>query len=338
MSNLSATTSSAPYTVLATDFLDNIAIEGPIFEGVAKVALAQKWREEDLEPYLAEADALLLFHDIPLISEFTFSRAPKCKAVVRAGVGYNNVDLAAAGKHGVAVCNVPDYGTEEVADHAMMMLLAIVRQLMPSDKDIRNGRWNFDSAIKTPRLRGKTLGVIGCGRIGTAMVLRAKAFGLDVVFYDPNIPPGIEKALGVRREYTLDPLLEQSHYVSLHCYLDPGSYHIIDERALSKMRPGSILVNTARGGCVDTEALVQALESGHLMGAGIDVIEREPLDDERLRNHPNVLLTPHSAFYSQEGYIELRSKAAEEVRRVLVGEKPRNLVNRAFVQNPRFTM
>jgi phosphoglycerate dehydrogenase-like enzyme len=170
------------------------------------------------------------------------------------------------------------------------------------------------------------------------MALRARAFGLDVVFYDPRIPAGLDKALGIRREFRLEPLLEQSHFVSLHCYLDDSSRHLIDARAFKLIRPGSILINTARGPVVEQEALIEALESGHLLGAGIDVFEREPLDDDRLRNHPRVILTPHSAFYSIEGFIELRTKAAEEVRRVLLGEPPRNLVNGAWLVNPRITL
>ena len=180
--------------------------------------------------------------------------------------------------------------------------------------------------IEAPRLRGKTIGLIGCGRIGTATALRAKAFGLDVVFYDPLVPQGTDKALGIRRVYRLEELLEQSHFVSLHCYLDPTTHHLINAEALARMRRGSILINTARGPIVDQDALIQALDSGHLLGAGIDVTEREPLDDDRLRFHPRVLLTPHSAFYSIEGFVELRTKTAEEVRRLLLGESPRNPV------------
>jgi phosphoglycerate dehydrogenase-like enzyme len=255
--------------------------------------------------------------------------------VVRAGVGYNNVDLHAAGRRGILVCNVPDYGTEEVADHAIMLLLAVARQLLDADRSLREGRWDYRAAQHAPRLRGKTLGIIGCGRIGSATALRAKAFGLDVVFYDPYVVPGTEKALGIRRTFQLDELLDQSDFVSLHCYLDESTHHLIDARALARMKRGSILINTARGPVVDQPALIDALDAGHLLGAGIDVFEREPLDDERLRHHPRVVLTPHSAFYSIEGFVELRRKAAEEVRRLLLGEPPHNLVNRSHLVQPR---
>jgi len=321
--------------VLIADFLEHASIEAPVLEGVARVVVVDGHHESDLAPHLVDADAIILFHDIERMTDATFAQAPNCRVVVRAGVGYNNVDLPAAGRRGIAVCNVPDYGTEEVADHSILLLLAITRHLRIQDNDMRSGVWDYLAGQATPRLRGKTLGLIGCGRIGSATALRAKAFGLDVVFYDPHVPPGLEKALGVRREFHLEPLLEQSHFVSLHCYLDDRSRHLIDAKALARMRPGSILINTARGPVVDQEALIGAIESGHLLGAGIDVFEREPLDDDRLRNHPRVVLTPHSAFYSIEGFVELRTKAAEEVRRILLGEPPRNLVNGPMLENPR---
>ncbi len=317
----------APLTVVVADFLEESTIETPILMDTARIVLARATDEPSLSRFVSEADAILLFHDIPRLGEATLSAAPRCRCIVRAGVGYNNVDLAAADRHGVIVCNVPDYGTEEVADHAIMFLLAVTRRLIPCHDAIRAGTWHYETCVGTPRLRGKTLGLVGCGRIGSATALRARAFGLDVVFFDPLVKQGADKALGVRRVHSLDELLEQSHFVSLHCYLDDSTYHLIDARALSRMRPGSILINTARGPVVDQAALVEALDSGQLAGAALDVVEREPLDDERLRFHPKVILTPHSAFYSVEGFVELRTKAAEEVRRVLLGHPPWNQVN-----------
>jgi C-terminal binding protein len=319
------------FTVLIADFLDEASVETPILRDIAQIRLAGAHHEKDLtEGQLGDVDVMILNHDITHVGEATFSRAPRLRGLVRAGVGYNNVDLEAAGRRGIVVCNVPDYGTEEVADHAIMFLLALVRRLHPSDAAIRAGGWDYRTAAEAPRLRGKTFGLIGCGRIGTATALRARAFGLDVVFYDPHVPQGTDKALGIRRVHRLEELLEQCHYVSLHCYLDATTYHIINAEALARMRRGSILINTARGPVVDQNALIQALDSGHLLGAGIDVMEREPLDDDRLRFHPRVLLTPHSAFYSIEGFVELRTKTAEEVRRLLLGESPRNPVLRGL--------
>ncbi len=188
------------FTVLIADFLDEASVETPILRDIAQIRLAGARDEKDLsEDQLGDVDALILNHDIAHLGEATFARAPRLKGLVRAGVGYNNVDLEAAGRRGIVVCNVPDYGTEEVADHTLMFLLALVRRLHPSDAAIRAGGWDYRTAIDAPRLRGKTIGLIGCGRIGTATALRAKAFGLDVVFFDPLVPQGTDKALGVRR-------------------------------------------------------------------------------------------------------------------------------------------
>jgi phosphoglycerate dehydrogenase-like enzyme len=315
------------FTVVVADFLDETSVESPVLEEIARLVLCKARHEEELAGDLPAADAIILFHDIPRLSESSFARAGRCQCVVRAGVGYNNVDLAAASRHGVIVCNVPDYGTEEVADHAIMFLLALARRLFPCHEAIRAGTWHYQTAVGTPRLRGKTLGLIGCGRIGTATALRAKALGLDVVFYDPHLRQGMDKALGVRRVYALEELLEQSHFVSLHCYLDESTYHIINARTIAQMRPGALLINTARGACLDEAALLEALDSGRIEAAALDVVEQEPLNNPELRDHPRILFTPHSAFYSVEGFVELRTKTAEEVRRILLGQNPRNPVN-----------
>jgi phosphoglycerate dehydrogenase-like enzyme len=316
------------FRVLVTDFLDETTVEEPILGDVADIVLARAHAEADLLPHLADADALIVYHDIPFLGEAVFGAASRCKVTVRAGVGYNNICLKATGSRGIPVCNVPDYGSEEVADHAIMMMLAVARRLIASHESMRRGEWDYKVSTPAPRLRGKTFGVVGCGRIGTATALRAKAFGMDVVFYDPNLARGYDKALGIRRADSLAELLEQSHVVSLHCYLDAGSRHLINADAFAKMRDGAILINTARGPVVDQEALVAALAGGKLTGVGLDVFEREPLDEDRLRVDPRVLMTPHSAFYSDEGFVEMRRKTAEEVRRVLLGETPWNLVNR----------
>jgi C-terminal binding protein len=315
------------FTVLIADFLDETSIESAILGDIARIVIARAKDEAELADHLPEADAILLFHAISILGDRSFARAPRCRGVVRAGVGYNNIDLAAATRHGVIVCNVPDYGTEEVADHAIMFLLAIVRRLVPSHTAIRAGTWDYRTAAGAPRLRGKTFGIVGCGRIGTAAALRAQALGLDVVFYDPFLRQGMDKALGIRRVFQLEELLEQSHFVSLHCYLDSTTRHMINSRTLAAMRPGAVLINTARGPLVDERALLEALDSGHIAFAGLDVVESEPLENDRLRIHPNILLTPHTAFYSVEGYTELRTKTAEEARRILLGEPPRNPVN-----------
>jgi phosphoglycerate dehydrogenase-like enzyme len=309
--------------VVITDFLDESSVESPVLENLAHIRLARAWNEAELAPQIAQARVLIVYHDLPHVGITSFNAAPHCRAVVRAGVGYNNIDRAAAAERGIIVCNVPDYGTEDVADHALALMLAVARQMIPCHEAIRLGRWNYHDAIAAPRLRGKQLGIVGCGRIGTAMALRARALGMNITFFDPYAVPGYEKAIGARRFESLPELLQTSDVVSLHCWLDDHTHHLIDNHALGLMKPGAILVNTARGPIVDQKALLAALDSGKLLGAGIDVVEVEPLDDDALRAHPRVVLTPHSAFYTREGFIELRRKTAEEARRILTGHPPR---------------
>ena len=336
---MSLTSPRPRFWVLVADFLDEAAIETEILGDLADLTLAQAFDETALSPYLEPQgagsdaqgpDAVLLFHDLKRLSAASFKRMTRCKVVVRAGVGFDNVDLDAANQAGIPVCNVPDYGTEEVADHALMLLLAVARRLIDCDRPLRQGRWNASFVHGAPRLRGKTLGLVGCGRIGTAMVLRAKPLGLRVMVHDPKAVRGLDKALGVERVETLAELAAQADFLSLHCPLDSSTYHLINHAIFSVMKPGAILINTARGPVVDETALLEALERGPLAGAGLDVLESEPPAAERLTallNHPRVIVTPHVAFYSVEGYRELRHKAAHEVRRALLGQPLWNVVN-----------
>jgi C-terminal binding protein len=320
--------------VVVTDHLAEAGVERAVLDPVADLLLLQTLDEADVAARAAAADVLLVFHDIKL-TERSIAALAKCRGIVRCGVGFDNVDLKAAGGRGIVVCNVPDYGTEEVADHALMLLLALARRLLPAEQSVRAGRWDATTVFGTPRLRGRTLGLIGCGRIGTAMALRAKALGMRVVFYDPYKPDGLEKALGVERCWRLDDLLTQSQFLSLHCPLTAETRHILNAETLTRLPAGAYVVNTARGPCIDAPALLDAVDSGQVAYAGLDVVEREPLDDERLRRHPRVLLTPHAAFYSVEAFAEMRTKGAEEGLRLLRGEPVRNPVNLHCLVNPR---
>jgi phosphoglycerate dehydrogenase-like enzyme len=216
-----------------------------------------------------------------------------------------------------------------------MMLLAVARRLMACHQAVRNGVWEVPTIYGAPRLRGRTLGIIGCGRIGTATALRARALGMRVVFYDPFKPDGLDKALGLERCYRLEELLAQSEFLSLHCPLTSETRHILNARTLALLPRGAYVINTARGPCIDLNALMPALDSGQVSYAALDVVEREPLDDERIRQHPQILLSAHVAFYSVEGFQEMRSKGAEEARRMILGEPVRNPVNRHCLVNPR---
>ncbi|MBY0230542.1 MAG: C-terminal binding protein [Gemmataceae bacterium] len=320
--------------VVVTDHLAEAGVEKPVLEGIADLLLLQTGEERVVQERGTGADILLVYHDIRLTAA-TVESLPRCKAIIRCGVGVDNVDLQAAGRNGIVVCNVPDYGTEEVADHALMSMLAIARRLVPSHEAIREGRWDVTTAFGTPRMRGKTLGIVGCGRIGTAMARRGLALGMRVVFFDPNLPDGVDKALGVERVYTLEELLPQSEFLSLHCPLNASTRHLLNDRTLALLPKGAYVVNTARGGVIDGRALVASLDAGHVAYAALDVVEREPLDDEAIRQHPRLLLTPHSAFYSVEAFNEMRTKGAMEARRVIRGEAVRNPVNLGWLTNPR---
>lgn len=313
-------------------------VEQDALGDAGQVIVLGKHDERELLPTVAEADALLVWHDIR-ITRATIDALHRCKAIVRIGVGYDNVDRAAARARGIAVCNVPDYGTEDVADHAIAMLLALARNLLQYQRELRQPapRWDAQGCRRTPRLRGMVFGVVGLGRIGSATALRAKAFGMDVVAYDPLIPDGRDKALGIRSTHTLEELLRQADVVSIHTWLDDVTRNMFNAETIAKMKPGAILLNTARGPICDTRAVLAALESGALAGAGLDVLPTEPPppDDPLLRaaRDPHhiashrCVLTPHSAFFTEEGFIEMRRKAALEARRALLGERLRNCVN-----------
>ncbi len=320
--------------IVVTDHLIEAGVERPILDAIADLKILHTTDEAVVARAAPEADVLLVFHDIRL-SERCISQMHHCKGIIRCGVGFDNIDLEAAGRRGIVVCNVPDYGTEEVADHALMMLLAGARRLMPCDQDVRSGNWRVETIFGAPRLRGRTLGIIGCGRIGTAMVLRAKVLGLRVVIHDPYRPDGVEKGLGVERCYRLDELLPQCDFVSLHCPLTTETHHLLNARTLALLPKGAHIINTARGGCIDLGALRQALDSGQIGHAALDVVEREPLDDEAIRRHPRVILTPHVAFYAVEAFNEMRTKGAIEARRIVQGEPVRNPVNLHLLTNPR---
>jgi len=323
--------------VVVTDFLAEAGPEKQVLDPVADLRLLQTNDETDVARRGADADVLLVFHDIRLTAR-SLAHLARCRGIIRCGVGFDNVDLQEAGRCGMVVCNVPDYGTEEVADHALMLLLAVARRLVPVDQAIRAGGWDASTIFGAPRLRGKTLGLLGCGRIGTALALRAKALGMRVVAYDPYRPDGLDKALGIERVYQLGELLPQAEFLSLHCPLTTETRHFVNAQTLAQLPHGAYVINTARGPCVDLEALLAALESGQVTFAGLDVVEREPLDNERVRRHPRIILTPHTAFYSVEGYAEMRTKGAQEARRILLGEPVRNPVNLDWLVHPRCAM
>lgn len=325
--------------VIISDFQHgSVEVEQRILGDLATVEALEVTSEDQMWGRVEDADAIMVYHTLKL-TRATIERLTRCKLIVRCGVGYDNVDYIDAKSRGIAVANVPDYGTEEVADSAIGLMLALTRGIAYQNTFLRpaGSAWRYEHVAPLYRLRGRTFGIIGLGRIGTAAAVRAKALGMDVAFFDPYKADGYDKALGVRRIESLAELLAQAFVVSCHCPLTAETLNLIDARAIAQMPRGSFLINTARGGIVDVAAIPAAIASGHLAGAGIDVLPQEPPDEDhpllvawRDPNHlahQRVVLNAHNAFYSEEGLRDMRVKGAEACRRLLLGQPLRNIVN-----------
>lgn len=285
----------------------------------------------------ARADGLMLFRH--RLSAADLARFPRLRAVVRMGVGYDQVDRAAAAARGVLVCNVPDYGVTEVADHAMALALALRRGLLLHHDAQRRDPPAPWLAVDSPLLRrsgAQGFGIVGLGRIGTAVALRAKAFGFRVAFHDPYLPNGVEQALGIERAASLPELLRRADVLTLHTPLTPGTRGLVGAAELALLPEGAVVVNTARGPVLDLDAVEAALASGRLAGAGIDVLPVEPpepvpslLAAYRARApwlEGRLVITPHSAYLTPEADRDIRVKSAETMRAALVEGRPRNVV------------
>lgn len=321
-------------------FLGEPDIERQVAGPDAAVDVQRARRADDVpDSSWASCDAMILWQGVAILAA-TVGRLKRCRIIVRAGVGYDDVDVTACGERGIPVCNVPDYGTSEVADHTIALMLALTRGIATFHEVLKRDPvrgWRYLAAPLVQRLRGKTFGVIGLGRIGAATALRARAFGLEAAFYDPHLPDGHELALGFGRAQTLDGLLARADVVSLHTPLTDETRGMIDKRAIARMKQGALLINTARGALVDLEALYDGLKEGPLAGAALDVMPEEPPDS----THPLVrawqndepwltgrlIITPHAAFYSPAGIEELRRKTAQTVVDYLRDGRLRNCVN-----------
>jgi D-3-phosphoglycerate dehydrogenase len=268
--------------------------------------------------------------DVVLVRESRVSRRvieamDRCRAIIRYGIGVDNIDMAAAAERRIAVGNVPDYGTDEVSTQTVALALAVVRQVISHDREVRAGRWSTGVIKPMYRLRGRTLGLIGYGRIARMTHEKLAGFGFGrVLAHDPHaqLPEGVQPA-------EVDEICREADMISLHTPLNADTRHIIDERRLALMRPTAILVNTSRGGLIDQEALYRALAAGRILGAGMDVFEKEPSDPA----HPlfaldNVAVTNHIGWYSEEAMRELQFKTAQQAVRVLRGEPPTHWLNR----------
>ncbi len=308
-------------------FTDNQAtVEQAFLADVAEIRTVRLDFNAPFPPEVLDAAAIILWHG-PLVDARVVAQLKNCRAIIRNGVGFDSVDIAAAAARGIPVCNVPDYGTEEVADHAIALTLALVRQLFPLDAEAKRLGWKIEVAAKMRRLRTLTFGLVGLGRIGMATALRAKAFGLRPIFFDPFAPVGMHKALGLERVASLPELLGAADIVSIHCPLSDETRGLIGEREIAAMKPGSFLVNTARGDIVQKAPVFAALRSGHWAGAGLDVVEAEPLRTTEEAATPNLIVTCHAAFCSPEGIIEMRSTSAKIARAAVLGQPVWNRVN-----------
>lgn len=315
--------------VLVTDHtFDPLDIEQQILEPLGAVIVARQCKTvEQLLPQVADADAVLT--QFSPVNAQVIAAMKKARAIVRYGIGVDNVDLQAAKEHGIPVCNVPDYCIDEVADHTLAFILAVTRQVVPNCLGVRGGRWGLAVPLAQMKtLRELTIGVVGFGRIGRAVVHRLRAFRGAIHVFDPAVPAKEIESAGASAVTSLDDLLPHSDILTLHCPSTAQTRRMLSAERLAKLKRGSVLVNLARGDLVDTPALVTALQSGHLAAAALDVCDPEPIpSDHPLLHMPNVVVAAHVASVSARAVRTLRETAAELVARRLRGEALSNIVN-----------
>ena len=278
---------------------------------------------------LAEEAEIIISAGAPLRREF-LSAVPRLKGVVRLGIGVDNVDLEAATELGILVANVPDFCSDEVAEHALGLMLGVTRKIVLADRKSRAGEWVYamDAKLRPMRrLSGQTLGLVGLGKIGRCLARKAQGLGLTVIAYDPHVSPEAAQAVGVPL-MPLEEMLPRTDILSLHVPDTPETRGIVNARTLALLKPGAIVINTARGAVVNEDALWAALTSGHIAGAGLDVLQKEPLRlPHPLAEFENVVFTCHYASLSEDSYAIMRREVSEQTVQILHGEFPRNLVN-----------
>lgn len=319
------------YKVVITDSnYQDTDIEKKILNKIdAKLTLSQCKSSEEVIKEAKGADGLL--NQYAPITKEVFNQLGNLKVVARYGIGIDTIDVEAATEKGVAVVNVPSYCEEEVSDHTVALLLCCLRKINLYDREVKNGHWDWKAGIPIKRLKGKTLGIIALGKIAREVIDKIKPFGFQVIAYDPYISKEVFDGLGITQADNLKDLLIKADVVCVHAPLTRKTKHLIGEHELEMMKSEAVLINTSRGGVVDNEALYQALREGQIAMAGLDVLEEEPpltpISENPLVELDNIILTPHAAWYSKEAVIELRTKASQGVAKVLIGEKPKGLVN-----------
>ena len=321
------------FKVVITDFdYGDNAIERAILEPVgAEVVALQAKTEADLFDAARDCDAIM--NQYARVGAATIGVMERCKVIARYGVGVDIVDVDAATQKGILVTNVRDYCTEEVADHAIALWMSLARKLPQYDRATHQGIWRWQSGQPVHRLRGRIMGIVSFGKIGQAIADRARAFGVTIIVYDPYLTPEQVAARGAEK-VDKAALLARSDYLMMQVPMTPETRHFLGPAEFAAIKPGVIIINTGRGPTIDNKALHAALVSGRVAGAGLDDPEEEPAKrarwnpaDNPLFSHPDVIVTPHSAYYSEESIRLAREIAASEVARVLRGEPPKNPVN-----------
>jgi D-3-phosphoglycerate dehydrogenase len=326
-------TTAPRFQVLITDYAwDSLDIERSVLGPLrAELVVAETGEEAELVALAPQVDAILT--NWKRVTPAVLDAAPRCRIVSRYGVGIDNIAVDYATELGILVTNVPDYCVEEVSDHALALLLACGRSIAPYDRSMQQGRWDLPAGKPMMRLRGRTVGVIGYGRIGAALATKARGIGLRVLAYAPDVEEGERDGVTFTRNLTW--LLSESDYVSLHVPLTPVTRGMVDAAFLAQMRPGAFLINTARGAVIDEAALADALREGVIRGAALDVLSAEPPPaDHPLLGLPNCLITPHCAFTSVESLAELQQRSAYHVALALQGELPPHVVNPSVLDAP----
>jgi D-3-phosphoglycerate dehydrogenase len=313
--------------VVLTDYVwESLDVEKETLGDLADLVPMKTKKPEEFIGEAADCDALLNTYAGPITAD-VMARMPRCRIIARYGIGVDTIDLEAATREGIIVTNNPTYCIEEVAEHTMALVLACARKVAVYDRLVRGGRWEVPPGKPVFRLSGRTLGLVGFGNIARQVARRAASFGMRVVFADPFVK---ENPLDIpATKVELDALLRGSDFVSVHPPLTRETRRMIGDEAFSKMKASAFLVNCSRGPVVDTDALVRALDAGKIAGCALDTTDPEPLPDPHaLRGRDNVIITPHVAWYSEQALVGLQAGAPAEVRRVLTGEWPVNVVNR----------
>ena len=314
--------------VVLTDYVwESLDVEKKTLADLAQLVALQTKKPEEFLAEAADCDALLNTYAGP-ITAADMAKMPKCKIIARYGIGVDTIDLDAATAAGIIVTNNPTYCIEEVAEHTMALLLSTARKITFYDRAVRAGTWSVPPGKPIQRLSGSTIGLVGFGNIARQVAVRAAAFGMNVLYADPFIKNGQFKEPGKKVE--LSELYQQSDFISLHPPLTPQTRGMLNDEAFSGMKPNAVIINCSRGPIINTDALVRALDAKKIAGAALDTTDPEPLPNPHaLRSRENVIINPHAAWYSEQAMVGLQAGAPGEVRRVLTGEWPLTVVNKA---------